>query len=123
VEVGGAGTYTHLRPRSLQFEQDGCLPALDTGRSLRSHLTLCACVSTEYGEEGGDKRDDRGKGRGMAIRSDGTDPKGRQGTLTSSFCKPRKRRTVRGSSSGWRLFGDGGRWRRRSPLRENRNYV
>ena len=33
-------TYTHLRPRSLQFEQEGCLPAFDMGRSLRSHLTL-----------------------------------------------------------------------------------
>ena len=41
MEVGGVEeTYTHLRPRSLQFEQDGCLPAFETGRSLRSHLTL-----------------------------------------------------------------------------------
>ena len=44
-------------------------------------------------------------------------------TLTSSFCKPHKQRTVRGSSSDWHLFGDDERWKRRSPLREKRKYV
>jgi hypothetical protein len=48
-----SGTYTHLRPRSLQFEQDGCLPAFEMGRSLRSHLTLCVQrMEGEYGRMG-----------------------------------------------------------------------
>ena len=57
------GTYTHLRPRSLQFEQDGCLPAFEMGRSLRSHLTLWTKgVSMEGGCGKGrreNKKDDR----------------------------------------------------------------
>ena len=34
------GTYTQLRPRSLQFEHGGCTPEASVGKSLRSHLTL-----------------------------------------------------------------------------------
>ena len=47
-------TYTHLRPRSLQFEQEGWRPALEMGRSLRSHLTL-----DKGGEHGG--REQKGR--------------------------------------------------------------
>jgi len=80
----------------------------------------------------------RGRETGVDGRTKGTiggkkkaegDKIGRNGsegrrTLTSSFCKPRKLRTVRGTSSGLALvFGRDGRRKRRSPLRENRNYV
>ena len=75
--------------------------------------------------KGENKKDDReARGAEWAIRSDGMDPKGREtASLTVSFCKPHKQRTARGSSSDWSLFGDDERWKRRSPLRENRNYV
>jgi hypothetical protein len=76
----GGGTYTHLRPRSLQFEQDGCLPAFETGRSLRSHLTLNTkgdvCVSEEYIEMGRGREETKrtigGNESGMVIRSGGS---------------------------------------------------
>ena len=69
------------------------------------------------------------KGRSEVKRKRKGDKIGRNGsegerTLTSSFCKPRKLRTVRGTSLGLALvFGRDGRRKRRSPLRENRNYV
>ena len=123
-------TYTHLRPRSLQFEQDGCLPAFDMGRSLRSHLTLWTKGGEHgrTGREGGEnKKDDREerKRKDDKIGRNGSERGGRRGerTLTSSFCKHHKRRTVRGSSLGWSPFGDDERWTRRSPLREKRKYV
>jgi hypothetical protein len=65
----------------------------------------------------------------------GTDPKGKKGKkgrgeggrargLTSAFCRPHKPRTVRGKSLGLPLvFVGDGRRKRRSPRRENRNYV
>jgi hypothetical protein len=63
----------------------------------------------------------------MAIRSDGMEPKGREGgkgALTSSFCRPHKRRTARESSSGGEgIFLGDGRWKRRNSRRESRNYV
>ena len=74
-------TYTHLRPRSLQFEQDGCLPAFDMGRSLRSHLTLWT-KGREHGRtgrEGGRTKRTIGRNEsGRTIRSDGMDPNGEE---------------------------------------------
>ena len=145
MEVSGdrVETYTHLRPRSLQFEQEGCLPAFDTGRSLRSHLTLYTMGRVrEYGRtrKGGTEgwgtkgtiggketkaRNDDKIGRN-ASEGKGGERGGRAGgALTSSFCKHHKRRTVRGSSLDGRpiFLHDGRWWKRRSPLRENRSCV
>ena len=84
---------------------------------------MSMCVEGGGGVE--NKKDDRGGRRGASgdkIGGNGSEGE-KGGTLTSSFCKPHKQRTVRGSSSGWHLFGDDGRWKRRSPLREKRKYV
>ena len=89
----------------------------------------------EYGKTGGGRggaggRDDRRQqkpGNGDKIGrnvSEGEEEEEEKGTLTSSFCKHHKRRTARGSSlDGSRIFDRDGRWKRRSPLRENRNYA
>lgn len=88
----------------------------------------------EHGSGGDGNGVGEQKGRSEVKRKRNGDKIGRNGseggvgeggkTLTSSFCKPRKLRTVRGTSLGLALvFGRDGRRKRRSPLRENRNYV
>ena len=52
-------TYTHLRPRSLQFEQWVCWPVVVRGRSLRSQRTL---------GEGDGHEDGGGRDEGAHLR-------------------------------------------------------
>lgn len=41
-------TYTHFKPRSVQFEHEGWGPADAMGRSLRSHRTLFKFILSSY---------------------------------------------------------------------------